>query len=219
MPPVLTSSLELTPQNKGKTERPLWILRWTESGGGILNEDVEREGNPEAEDDLEVRDAGSRELFSTPEEASQSQLSDLGEAQTGEEAPVSPRHRRHTLINLLARSSLYPWHSTPPLSQSGTADSQYPLHSTPIPLQFRPVEVRYLLHCTPREKRQKKKRCSVGQLPKVHCSEYCCKCRKCEHAIVQGADSVKTQNSGFPAALSSRRCNCQRCNSASVDIP
>ncbi|XP_065424365.1 uncharacterized protein LOC135975795 [Chrysemys picta bellii] len=51
----------------------------------ILDEDVE--GDPAAEDDSEVRGAGSQELFSTPEEASQSQLSDLGEAQTGEEAP------------------------------------------------------------------------------------------------------------------------------------
>ncbi|EMP38714.1 hypothetical protein UY3_04033 [Chelonia mydas] len=50
----------------------------------ILNEDVE--GDPEAEDDLEVRDACSQELFSAPEEASQSQVSELGETQTGEEA-------------------------------------------------------------------------------------------------------------------------------------
>ncbi|EMP31179.1 hypothetical protein UY3_11689 [Chelonia mydas] len=48
----------------------------------ILDEDVEGEG-----DDSEVRDACSQELFSTPEEASQAQLSDLGEVQTGEEAP------------------------------------------------------------------------------------------------------------------------------------
>ncbi|XP_043362165.1 uncharacterized protein LOC122458298 [Dermochelys coriacea] len=56
----------------------------------ILDKDVEGEGNPQADDDSEVRDAGSQELFSTPEEASQSQLSDLGEAQTGEEAPEMP---------------------------------------------------------------------------------------------------------------------------------
>ncbi|XP_074806154.1 uncharacterized protein LOC141985864 [Natator depressus] len=51
----------------------------------ILHEDVE--GDPEAEDDSEVREACSQKLFSTPEAASQSQLSDVGEAQTGEEAP------------------------------------------------------------------------------------------------------------------------------------
>ncbi|EMP31632.1 Putative protein C11orf61 like protein [Chelonia mydas] len=49
----------------------------------ILDEDMEGE----VEDDSEVRDACSQELFSTPEEASQSQLLELGEAQTGEEAP------------------------------------------------------------------------------------------------------------------------------------
>ncbi|EMP26356.1 Zinc finger and SCAN domain-containing protein 29 [Chelonia mydas] len=55
----------------------------------ILDQDVEGEvaGDPEAEDDLEVRDACSQDFFSTPEEASQSQLSDLEEVQTGEEAP------------------------------------------------------------------------------------------------------------------------------------
>ncbi|EMP31773.1 hypothetical protein UY3_11113 [Chelonia mydas] len=42
----------------------------------ILDEDVEG-----------VRDACSPEFFSTPEEASQSQLLDLGKVQTGEEAP------------------------------------------------------------------------------------------------------------------------------------
>ncbi|EMP35677.1 hypothetical protein UY3_07163 [Chelonia mydas] len=46
----------------------------------ILDEDVEEE------DDSEVRDTCSQELFSTPEEASQSQLLELGEVQTGEEA-------------------------------------------------------------------------------------------------------------------------------------
>ncbi|EMP28136.1 hypothetical protein UY3_14786 [Chelonia mydas] len=55
----------------------------------ILDEDVEREGDPEAEDDSEVRDACRQELFSTPEEARQSQLSELSEAQTGEEAPIN----------------------------------------------------------------------------------------------------------------------------------
>ncbi|KAM9126649.1 uncharacterized protein ACDP82_011192 [Pangshura tecta] len=53
----------------------------------ILDNNVEGQGDPEADDDLEVRDACSQELFSTPEVASQSQLSDLGKAQTGEEAP------------------------------------------------------------------------------------------------------------------------------------
>ncbi|XP_043349751.1 zinc finger and SCAN domain-containing protein 29-like [Dermochelys coriacea] len=52
-------------------------------GEEILDKDVE--GDPE--DDLEVRDACSQELFSTPEEAGQSKLSALDEAQTGEEAP------------------------------------------------------------------------------------------------------------------------------------
>ncbi|EMP38182.1 hypothetical protein UY3_04614 [Chelonia mydas] len=52
----------------------------------ILDKDVEGEGDPEAEDDLEARDACIQELFSTPEEASQSQLSELGKMQTGEEA-------------------------------------------------------------------------------------------------------------------------------------
>ncbi|XP_074803104.1 uncharacterized protein LOC141984067 [Natator depressus] len=53
----------------------------------ILDENVEGEGDPEAQDDLEVRDACSPELFSTPEEARQSQLSDLGKVQTREQAP------------------------------------------------------------------------------------------------------------------------------------
>ncbi|EMP38793.1 Hemicentin-1 [Chelonia mydas] len=56
----------------------------------ILDDDVERERDPEAEGDSEVRDACSQELFSTLEEASQSQLSDVGKVQTGEEAPVPP---------------------------------------------------------------------------------------------------------------------------------
>ncbi|EMP37276.1 hypothetical protein UY3_05513 [Chelonia mydas] len=221
----------------------------------ILDENVEREGDPEAEDDLEARDACSQELFSTPEEGSQSQLSQSGEVQTGEEAPEmtlgaqahslllvterlrrirkQPRrtkedflcdvmmqkqelkewwdsdkrdqkehaalqneaterllkvmeHQADMLQALLALqtkqlctrlplqplsqntfpcapqrlpthsyqppgSSLYPWHSTPPPSQSSTADSQYPLHSTPIAVQFGPAEVQYPLHCTPKE--------------------------------------------------------------------
>nr|XP_048691824.1 uncharacterized protein LOC125630227 [Caretta caretta] len=51
----------------------------------ILDEDVE--GDPEAEDDSEVRRACSQELFFTSEEASQSQLLEFGKAQTGEEPP------------------------------------------------------------------------------------------------------------------------------------
>nr|XP_048695700.1 uncharacterized protein LOC125632086 [Caretta caretta] len=49
--------------------------------------DKDGEGDPAAEDDSEVRGACSQELFCTPEEVSQSQLSELGEVQTGEEAP------------------------------------------------------------------------------------------------------------------------------------
>ncbi|EMP32800.1 hypothetical protein UY3_10072 [Chelonia mydas] len=52
-----------------------------------LDENVEREGDPEAKENSEVRDACSQELISTPEESSQSQLLELGEAQTGGEAP------------------------------------------------------------------------------------------------------------------------------------
>ncbi|EMP28688.1 hypothetical protein UY3_14212 [Chelonia mydas] len=49
----------------------------------MLDKDVE--GDPE--DSSEVRDACSQELFSTLKEAIQSQQSDLGAAQTGEEVP------------------------------------------------------------------------------------------------------------------------------------
>ncbi|EMP36695.1 hypothetical protein UY3_06090 [Chelonia mydas] len=55
----------------------------------ILDEDVEGKRDQEAEDDSEIRDACSQELFSTLEEASQSQLSDVGKAQTGEKAPLN----------------------------------------------------------------------------------------------------------------------------------
>ncbi|XP_044835717.1 uncharacterized protein LOC123344047 [Mauremys mutica] len=48
---------------------------------------LDEEGDPEVEDDSEVRDACGQDFFSTPEEASQSQLSDVGEVQAGEEAP------------------------------------------------------------------------------------------------------------------------------------
>ncbi|EMP33929.1 hypothetical protein UY3_08941 [Chelonia mydas] len=58
----------------------------------ILDEDVEGEGDPEAGDDSEVRDAYSQDLFSTPEEPSQSQLSEIGKAQTGEEAAGTITH-------------------------------------------------------------------------------------------------------------------------------
>ncbi|EMP23974.1 hypothetical protein UY3_18917 [Chelonia mydas] len=64
----------------------------------ILDEDVKREVDPEAEDDSEVRDAHSQELFSTPEEASQSQLSELGEAQTGQETPVCFRRGQKQVV-------------------------------------------------------------------------------------------------------------------------
>ncbi|EMP37857.1 Pleckstrin like proteiny-like domain family B member 2 [Chelonia mydas] len=66
---------------------PALSREWTEPGGGNMDEDVEWEGDPEAEDDSEIRDACSQELFSTPEKPSQSQQSDVGKAQTGEEAP------------------------------------------------------------------------------------------------------------------------------------
>ncbi|EMP32931.1 Malate dehydrogenase, cytoplasmic [Chelonia mydas] len=62
------------------------VIKSRPSQEEILDKDVEGDGDPEAEDDSEVRDACSQELFSTLEEASQSQLSDLGEVQTGEEA-------------------------------------------------------------------------------------------------------------------------------------
>ncbi|EMP33014.1 hypothetical protein UY3_09832 [Chelonia mydas] len=54
----------------------------------ISDKDVERNGDPKAEDDLEVRDACSQKLFSTSEEDNQSHLSELGKVQTGEEAPA-----------------------------------------------------------------------------------------------------------------------------------
>ncbi|EMP41248.1 Receptor-interacting serine/threonine-protein kinase 2 [Chelonia mydas] len=63
--------------------------------------DEEGEGDPEAEDDSEARDACSREFFSTPEEPSQSQQSELGEAQTGEEAPVLSPTKRQKMANLM----------------------------------------------------------------------------------------------------------------------
>ncbi|EMP30356.1 hypothetical protein UY3_12523 [Chelonia mydas] len=59
----------------------------------ILDEDVEGMGEPEAANDSEVRNVCSQELFSTPEEASQSQLSELGEAEIGEKAPAEWLHR------------------------------------------------------------------------------------------------------------------------------
>ncbi|XP_074974330.1 uncharacterized protein LOC142068615 [Caretta caretta] len=75
----------------------------------ILDEAVEGKRDSEAEDNSEVRDACSQELFSTPEEASQSQLLELGDVQTGEEAPdvtlgaqppslLLPSERPHTII-------------------------------------------------------------------------------------------------------------------------
>nr|XP_042715494.1 uncharacterized protein LOC122174610 [Chrysemys picta bellii] len=64
----------------------------------ILYEDVEAEGDPEAEDEAEVKDACSQEFFSTPEEARQSQLLELGEAQTGEEATETVRFGQCILL-------------------------------------------------------------------------------------------------------------------------
>ncbi|EMP42399.1 hypothetical protein UY3_00336 [Chelonia mydas] len=123
----------------------------------ILDEDVEGEGDPEAEDNSEVRDACSQELFSTPEEASQSQLSELGEAQerrlpAAQTSSPAPPQTLPTHSYQPPGSSLYPLHSTPAPSQSSPADSQYPLHSTPIPRQFSPGEAQYPLHCTAKEK-------------------------------------------------------------------
>ncbi|XP_043351096.1 myb/SANT-like DNA-binding domain-containing protein 2 [Dermochelys coriacea] len=57
------------------------------SGLSQEEEILDEEGDPEAEDNLEVRDACSQELFSTPEEVSQSQLLEPGEVQTGGEGP------------------------------------------------------------------------------------------------------------------------------------
>ncbi|XP_043393486.1 uncharacterized protein LOC122463953 isoform X2 [Chelonia mydas] len=70
----------------------------------ILDEEVE--GDPEADDESEVRDACRKEFFSTPEEASQSQLSELGEVQTGEEAPADVvfRNTPRTLAELLCQT-------------------------------------------------------------------------------------------------------------------
>ncbi|XP_073179404.1 Fc receptor-like protein 3 isoform X2 [Lepidochelys kempii] len=52
--------------------------------------DEDGEEDPEAEDDSETREAGSQELFSTPEQPSRSQQSELGKAQTGEESSDDP---------------------------------------------------------------------------------------------------------------------------------
>ncbi|EMP28087.1 hypothetical protein UY3_14737 [Chelonia mydas] len=56
----------------------------------ILDED--EEGDPEAEDVSEARDACSQELVSTLEEASQLQLFDLGEAQIGKDLSERAAH-------------------------------------------------------------------------------------------------------------------------------
>ncbi|EMP33308.1 hypothetical protein UY3_09538 [Chelonia mydas] len=74
----------------------------------ILDKDVEWEWDPAAEDDLEVRDACSQELFSTHEEPSQSQQSDLGEAQTGEEVPDPSLINRGTCSDSRRSRSTYP---------------------------------------------------------------------------------------------------------------
>ncbi|EMP42526.1 hypothetical protein UY3_00195 [Chelonia mydas] len=103
----LDAILSGNPTSTAKATADILVTRMPiESGPSqeeeILDEDVEGEGDPEAEDDSEVRDACSQELFSTPEEASQSQLLELGEAQTGEEAPgICLRDLHKTLMEIL----------------------------------------------------------------------------------------------------------------------
>ncbi|EMP42082.1 hypothetical protein UY3_00673 [Chelonia mydas] len=129
----------------------------------ILDEDVE--GDLEAEDNSEVRDACSQELSSTQEEATQSQLSEIGEVETGEEAPVlalakcpvystvlehliSPAVTHH-FGGLVAHVCL------PGVSRLVTVQHCRLLEFSalkPVPLQFSPVEVQYPLHCTPKKK-------------------------------------------------------------------
>ncbi|EMP41906.1 hypothetical protein UY3_00830 [Chelonia mydas] len=113
----------------------------------ILDEDVEGKGDPEAEDNSEVSDACSQELFSTPEEASSHGCQMLAKCKQERRPLTLPTHSYQP-----PGSSLYPQHSTPLQSQSSTADCHYPLHSTSISLQFGPAEVQYPLHCTPKEK-------------------------------------------------------------------
>ncbi|EMP25910.1 Class I histocompatibility antigen, F10 alpha chain [Chelonia mydas] len=62
----------------------------------IVDGDMEGEGDPETEDDFVFTDACSQELFSTQEEASQSQQSEFGKAETGQEAPG--RHSLNILV-------------------------------------------------------------------------------------------------------------------------
>ncbi|XP_065424252.1 zinc finger and SCAN domain-containing protein 20-like [Chrysemys picta bellii] len=74
------------PTSTAKTPVDTSVARVPVESGPSQEEEIldkEGEGDPEAEDDSEVRDAGSQELFSTPEEASQSQQLDLGGGQTG----------------------------------------------------------------------------------------------------------------------------------------
>ncbi|EMP23740.1 Zinc finger and SCAN domain-containing protein 29 [Chelonia mydas] len=78
---ILDTSVARMPVNSGPSQEE-----------EILDEDVEGVRDPEAEDNSEVRGACSQERFSTPEKATQSQLSELGEAQTGEEASVAHIH-------------------------------------------------------------------------------------------------------------------------------
>ncbi|XP_053862020.1 uncharacterized protein LOC128824493 isoform X2 [Malaclemys terrapin pileata] len=78
------------PTSTAKTPVDTLVARVPVESGPSQEEEIldeEGEGDPEAEDDSEVRDECSQELFSTQEEASQSQQSDLGGGQTGEEAP------------------------------------------------------------------------------------------------------------------------------------
>ncbi|EMP24368.1 hypothetical protein UY3_18606 [Chelonia mydas] len=89
---------------------------WTEPGGGNFGRRCE--GEEEAEDDSEVRDTCCQELFSTMEQASQSELSDLGEVQTEEEAPGSADRNSPWLQFTVP--SLGPRHfPQPPLAWSG----------------------------------------------------------------------------------------------------
>ncbi|EMP35876.1 hypothetical protein UY3_06952 [Chelonia mydas] len=77
-----SSSAEVTMMESQNRKR---APAWTERESGPSQKEELLEGDPEAEDNSEIRDVCSQELFSTPEEASQSQLSELGEARTGEE--------------------------------------------------------------------------------------------------------------------------------------
>ncbi|XP_037770898.1 uncharacterized protein LOC119567728 [Chelonia mydas] len=64
----------------------------------IGSEGAEEEGSPETEDDSASIDACIQELFSSPEEASQSQQLELGESQRSEEAPEATLASRSSLL-------------------------------------------------------------------------------------------------------------------------